>query len=63
MIADIIAWILIAVMVWWIGSSVVSIVKSIKKKLRSRGSAPEEAQNTNTEKECDQSNSADVSEE
>ena len=55
--ADVIAWILIALMVIWTGSNAVSLVKAIIKKLRSRGMAPAEAQNTNTEKESDQSNS------
>ena len=59
MLIDILSWILIAVMLWWIGSSVVSIVKKVKEKLCSRGSAPEEAQNKNSEKECDQSNSSE----
>lgn len=55
--ADVIAWILIGLVVIWTGSNVVSLVKAIIKKLRSRGMAPVEAQNTNTEKESDQSNS------
>ena len=59
MLADIIAWIFIAVMIWWIISSVVAIVKKVVKKLRSRGLATEEAQNTNLEKESDQSNSSE----
>ena len=59
MLIDILSWILIAVMIWWIVSSAVSIVKKVKKKLRSRGLATEEAQNKNTEKECDQSNSSE----
>ena len=61
MLIDIISWILIAVMIWWIISSVVSIVKKLVKKLRSRGLATVEAQNTNTEKESDQSNSSEDS--
>lgn len=62
--ADFFAWILIAVMIWWIISSAVSIFKKVKKKLCDRGLATEGAQNTNTEKECDQSNSSEnVSEE
>lgn len=63
MFFDIIAWILIAMMIWWIVSSAVTIVQKIVKKLRSRGLATEKAQNTNTEKESDQSNSVDVSKE
>ena len=59
MIFDVIAWILIAVMIWWIISSVVYIVKKIKQKLCSRGLASAEAQNTNSEKESDQSNSSE----
>ena len=59
MLIDIISWILVAVMTWWIISSVVSIVKKIIKKLRVRGLATEDTQNTNNEKECDQSNSSE----
>ena len=62
MIANIIAWILIALMTFWIIGSVVSIFKAVKKKLCGRRVAASDAQNKNDEKESDQSNSEDSKE-
>ena len=60
MIGKVIAVILVTVMFIWCISNVVSICKSVKKKLRKRRSASADAQNTNTEKECDQSDASDM---
>ena len=53
-----IAVVLVVLMFIWCISNVVSIYKSVKKKLRKRRSASADAQNTNTEKECDQSDAS-----
>ena len=55
-----IAVVLVVLMFIWCISNVVSIYKSVKKKLRKRRSASADAQNTNTEKECDQSDASDM---
>ena len=60
MIGKIIAVILVIVMFIWCASSIASIYKSVKNKLCKRRLASADAQNTNTEKECDQSDASDM---